>query len=166
MKDINELKSKLENVRPVEWDDFPDINLYKDQVVAYLKRQLIGLDEDGQLTPAMISNYVKDKLLPKAQGKKYNRNHLALLTKICLLKQVLTVKDINLLLNEDNKKKSVEESYASFVESLDQCLLESARKLESSLAEEDIVDLAFRFAIESYSAKLVCENLIAIIGEK
>lgn len=166
MKDLIELKERLENERPVKWDEFPDINLYKDQVVVYLKRQLIGLEKDGQLTPAMISNYVKDKLIPKAEGKKYSRDHLALLTEICLLKQVLTVKDIDLLLKEDNKNTGIEGSYGDFLKVLDKSLLESASRLESNTKEKDIIDMAFRFAIESYSAKLVCENLISIIRGK
>ena len=101
MEELKLLKQRLETERPVEWEDFPDINLYKDQVVAYLKRQLIDMEGDGQLTPAMMSNYVKDKLLPKADGKKYNREHLALLTEICLLKQVLPVRDIGPLLRAE-----------------------------------------------------------------
>ena len=119
MEELESLKRRLETERPVEWENFPDIGLYKDQIVAYLKRQLINTESDGQLTPAMISNYVKDKLLPKADGKKYNREHLALLTEISLLKQVLPVKDIGYLLSAETENNSIESFYGNFTEVLD-----------------------------------------------
>ena len=40
---INELVSRLENSRPESWDKIPDIDLYMDQVIGYMKRQHIGL---------------------------------------------------------------------------------------------------------------------------
>lgn len=166
MDKLIELKERLKTERPVEWNDFPDINLYKDQVVVYLKRQLIHLEKEGQLTPAMISNYVKDKLLPKADGKKYNKEHLALLTEICLLKQVLAVKDIDLLLKEENTSTSSEDSYTRFIGNLDKAIAEAASKVETDCNRKAIIDMAFKFAIESYSAKLICESLIAIIREQ
>lgn len=166
MDAVAKFKERLEKERPVEWKDFPDINLYKDQVVMYLKRQLIHLEKEGQLTPAMISNYVKDKLLPKADGKKYNKEHLALLTEICLLKQVLAVKDIDLLLKDENVSADANGFYASFIGKLDKALSKTAGEVETDCDRKAIIDMAFKFAIESYCAKLICENLIAIIREE
>ncbi|MBF1332199.1 MAG: DUF1836 domain-containing protein, partial [Mogibacterium diversum] len=75
---INELVSRLENSRPESWDKIPDIDLYMDQVIGYMKRQHIGLECEGEetLTPAMINNYMKSSLLPRAHGKKYDREHI------------------------------------------------------------------------------------------
>ena len=36
----------------------------------------------------MVNNYTKNALVPRAEGKKYNRDHLAYLTFVCILKQV------------------------------------------------------------------------------
>ncbi len=167
MDELKRLKDMLEGRRPVEWEGFPDIGLYKDQVVSYLKRQLINPEDDGQLTPAMISNYIKDKLLPKADGKKYNKEHLAILTEISLLKQVLQVKDIRFLLNEETQNKNTREFYEDFIKSLDKSLGDIAGRLDADSCDgeskSDIVDMAFNFAIESYCAKLVCESLIKIL---
>lgn len=166
MEELKLLKQRMENERPVEWSNFPDINLYKDQVVAYLKRQLIHLESEGQMTPAMISNYVKDKLLPKADGKKYSKKHLAVLTEICLLKQVLTVRDMGVLLQEDAQENNPESFYTNFTAILDKALSETASKIDISAENEEILDLALEFAIESYCSKLACESLIALIREK
>ncbi len=162
MDELKTLEQELKEERPVAWEDFPDLNLYKDQVVVYLKRQLINIEGDGQLTPAMISNYVKDKLLPKAEGKKYTREHLAVLTEICLLKQVLSVRDIGFLLEAGAKNRHPEDFYTDFIKVLDDALKDTADKVDMNSEKEEIIDLALKFAIESYCAKLACEKLIAL----
>ena len=65
---IKELIYRLEHSRPENWDKIPDIDLYMDQIIGYMKRQHIGLEFDGDesLTPAMINNYMKSDLLPRA----------------------------------------------------------------------------------------------------
>ena len=41
VEEIRELKERLERERPVEWEAFPDIGLYMDQLISYMPRQLI-----------------------------------------------------------------------------------------------------------------------------
>lgn len=69
-----------------------------DQLISYMPRQLIHYGEGEALTSAMVNNYIKDGALPRADGKRYSRTHLAYLTAICALKQVLSVKDAGALL--------------------------------------------------------------------
>ena len=89
MEELKELKARLETQRPVEWEGLPDLSLYMDQVIGYMPRQLIQYGEEERLTSAMVNNYIKDGLLPRAEGKRYGRRHLAYLTAICALKQEL-----------------------------------------------------------------------------
>ena len=98
MEEIRELKERLERERPVEWEAFPDIGLYMDQLISYMPRQLIHYGEGESLTSAMVNNYIKDGAMPRAEGKRYSRTHLAYLTALCALKQVLSVKYAGLLL--------------------------------------------------------------------
>ena len=98
MEEIRELKERLEGERPVEWEALPDIGLYMDQLISYMPRQLIRYGEGESLTSAMVNNYIKDGAMPRAEGKRYSRTHLAYLTALCALKQVLSVKDAGLLL--------------------------------------------------------------------
>ena len=100
MKELMQLKDILTKERPASWEEFPDIGLYKDQVVTYVSRQLISFNDEDSLTSSMINNYIKDKLLPRADGKKYSKEHLAGLIEICILKQALPVRDIGLLLQQ------------------------------------------------------------------
>ena len=89
MEELEELKNRLEQQRPAPWEALPDLNLYMDQVIGYMPRQLIRYGEEEWLTSAMVNNYIKDGLLPRAEGKRYSRTHLAYLTAICALKQAL-----------------------------------------------------------------------------
>ena len=100
MEELKQLKDVLTRERPASWKEFPDIGLYKDQVVAYISKQLIRFDDEELLTSAMINNYIKDKLLPRADGKKYSKEHLAGLIEICILKRVLSVRDTGFLLQQ------------------------------------------------------------------
>ena len=147
MEELEELKKRLEEERPMVWDGFPDIGLYMDQVISYVSRQLITYDGGETLTPAMVNNYIKDGLLPRADGKKYARTHLAYLTAICALKQVLSVKETRALLAADRKGRTAEELYAMFYEEL-------------SLA---LPRLALRLALRSYADKLACERILGLI---
>ena len=98
MDELQELKSRMEQERPVLWDDLPDIALYMDQLISYMPRQLIRFDGGPALTPAMVNNYIKDGLVPRAEGKRYGPIHLGYLTAVVALKQVLTVRDIGALM--------------------------------------------------------------------
>ena len=101
MHDLNELRQRLQTQRPVPWDQLPDFALYMDQVLSYMDRQVIRFGDDDALTAAMVNNYTKSGLVPRAEGKKYSREHLAYLTAICVLKRVLSAKDMDLLFREE-----------------------------------------------------------------
>ena len=67
MEELRELKTRMESQRPAEWEALPDLNLYMDQVIGYMPRQLIQYGEGERLTSAMVNNYIKDGLLPRAE---------------------------------------------------------------------------------------------------
>ena len=81
------------------WESFPDIELYMDQVVAVMEKALelynkSGSEESKLITPSIINNYVKLKIIPAPHKKRYNREHLAYLVMICILKQTLAISSI------------------------------------------------------------------------
>lgn len=75
------------------WQDLPDIELYMDQLVTYIERQLefLVVNDDKLITPSMVNNYVKLNLIPKPVKKRYRKEHLAYLTAITVLKQVMPI---------------------------------------------------------------------------
>ena len=101
MEEISAFRRQLETHRPADWETLPDFPLYMDQVLSYMERQTIRLDESDALTASMVNNYTKNALVPRAEGKKYNRDHLAYLTFVCILKQVMSVRDMDLLIRTE-----------------------------------------------------------------
>ena len=55
MEELKELKERMEAQRPADWDSLPDLNLYMDQVIGYMPRQLIQYGEEERLTSAMVN---------------------------------------------------------------------------------------------------------------
>ena len=98
MNELMDLKERMEHERPAQWHELPDIALYMDQIIAYMPRQLIRFDDREALTSAMVNNYIKDGLVPRAAGKRYGPIHLGYLTAVCALQKVLSVRDIGILL--------------------------------------------------------------------
>lgn len=165
---MEEIKKILETARPNDWQDIPDIDLYMDQVLSYMKRQHIGLEVDETLTAAMVNNYIKKGLLPRAKGKRYGREHIGYLTAICLLKQVISVTETGTLLQQETKEKTVEEFYSSYTGILDREFASVSKALEEeeNCDEEHLADLALKLAISSYGQKLACQHIIKQLEEK
>lgn len=164
LEEIKDLKLRMSQERPVEWGDLPDLNLYMDQVVSYLPRQLIHYGEGESLTPAMVNNYIKDGMLPRAQGKKYDRTHLSYLTAICALKPVLSVKEMCQLLQACSVEKEPEALYDMFRAELDVALKETASSLPETIPAEDLPRLALGLALRSYADKLACERILDMLS--
>lgn len=166
MEEIRELKERLERERPVEWDAFPDIGLYMDQLISYMPRQLIHYGEGESLTSAMVNNYIKDGALPRAEGKRYSRTHLAYLTAICALKQVLSVKDAGALMAAAAQGRGPEELYDLFRQELDTALDITAGTLDADAAPEDLPRLALALALRSYADRLACERMLELLRRR
>lgn len=164
MEELRELKGRLENMRPAEWDALPDIGLYMDQLISYMPRQLIHYGEDECLTSAMVNNYIKDGALPRAAGKRYSRTHLAYLTAICALKRVLSVKNTARLLSAAAEGQEPEELYALFAQELDQALDMTAGCLDGEAEKGELPRLALALALRGYANQLACERVLDIMA--
>ena len=88
---------EIEAIHLPLWDELPDFHLYMDQLVPFVNDHCAFLqitDDDKLLTPAMINNYVKQRIMPKPVKKRYSRVHLAYLMVLVSLKPVLSIQDI------------------------------------------------------------------------
>ena len=164
--DIRDIKKLFGEERPSNWGDILDIDLYMDQIVGYMERQHIGFRVSENLTGAMVNNYVKQNIMPKASGKKYNREHVAYLTAICLLKQIVPVKDVGYLLENQISKDTTSQFYKKYVSVLDEKLTLTNDKIDKSMTNDEIAELALELAISSYTQKLACECLLNYINDK
>jgi len=164
MEELEELKKRLTEDRPASWDELPDIPLYMDQVVGYLSRQLISFEESDVLTPAMINNYIKDGLVGRANGKKYGPEHLAYLTAITAMKQVLSVREMRALVELGREGRDTRQLYDFFCQTLDQALAGAAGSLDPGIPEEDLPKLVLSLAMRSYASALACRRVLAVMA--
>lgn len=163
----NEFIEKISNMRPAEWESMPDIQLYMDQVLLYMERQHIGLSVGEELTSAMVNNYIKKGLLPRAKGKRYEKEHIAYLTMICMFKQILSVPETDNLLKLLLENADTEDVYARYRLELDEKLKEMAEIIKKDYNAEERAKLALSLAVNSYVSKLVCEEIINYnVGDK
>ncbi len=164
---LQAFSQRLRTQRPARWEQLPDFALYMDQVLSYMDRQVLRLDEDDPLTSAMVNNYTKNGLVPRAEGKKYGREHLAYLTAICTLKRVMSARDMDLLIREELREDhSAESGYAAFLSSLDRALTSTADAMEAYKEDASLADAAIHFALISYAAELASSRYVALLRQK
>lgn len=166
MEELAELKQQLARQRPDGWDDLPDIPLYMDQVVGYLARQLVSVGDGDALTSAMINNYIKDGLVERANGKKYGQEHLAYLTAITALKQVMSVREMKVLTTVGREMRAPQRQYEYFCQYLDQAMAEAADRLDEDTSDHDLPKLVLDLAMRSYAYGLACHRALVILAQR
>ena len=164
VEELLDLKDRMERERPTPWEELPDLALYMDQIISYMSRQLIHFDQGEGLTSAMVNNYIKDGLVPRADGKRYGPVHLGYLTAVCALKKVLPVRDIGALLSAGQQTgKDNETLYHYFCAALDRALTDTAQTIDGDAQRGDLARMALDLALRSYAAQLACARILDIL---
>ena len=99
---IRNILERVSGIGYVKPEDIPNIDLYMDQVTTFMEAQLAHskrYKDDKILTKTMINNYAKNNLLPSPVKKRYSREHLLVLIFIYYFKNILSINDIQTLLN-------------------------------------------------------------------
>ena len=160
--DINTLRDDIDSWEPVKWEGLPDIDLYMDQVVTYLRRQLALFQDDSEaslVTRSIINNYVKDGIVPRPVNKRYAREQLSALMMACVLKRVLPMQQVKQLLRPGDQ-----ESYAAFSLGLKKALSREAEALER-MEGESLQDLALDYALRAAANCLMADRLLSKVKE-
>ncbi|MBQ0000158.1 MAG: DUF1836 domain-containing protein [Clostridiales bacterium] len=181
LEHIFSLISGLDHIRP---EDIPSIELYMDQVTTFMENQLNSTrryPDDKILTKTMINNYAKNKLLPPPEKKKYTDEHILLLVFIYYFKNILSINDIQTLLDPITEKffhgEAKDMSYIyeevfslekNQIERLKKDLMRSFHAAESVFKEEEGEDreylVTFSFicllSFDVYLKKMMIERLI------
>lgn len=104
---LNSILSSFSRIEHVKAEDIPNIELYMDQVTTFMESHLAKTKrypEDKVLTKTMINNYAKNNLLPPPDKKKYSKEHMLILLFIYHFKSILSITDIQTLLNPLTEK--------------------------------------------------------------
>ena len=98
---IKNIMEAFKNDSLIPANAFPRMDLYNDQVTGFLNEQLkIYKESEGDpvITKTMISNSIKNNMLPKPDRKKYSHDHMILLAMIFYLKSTFQMSEIELIL--------------------------------------------------------------------
>ena len=139
------------------WEQLPQIALYMDQILLVLGEILAPLstEDNPMVTATMINNYVKMKLTPPPEKKKYTREHLAWFLLICLMKQVFSMQEIAALKARLLEQESLQQGYNRFCAELE------LRLQEPDGQDTPDCDPALSAAIRAVVCKLRTQQFLA-----
>ena len=182
---LNSILDSLSRIDHAKLEALPDINLYMDQVITFMEKELYPTkrhEEDPILTKTMVNNYVKNNLLPPPEKKKYSKEHVLMLIFIYYFKNILSINDIQTLLTPITQEyfKSMTEKDMTYIynevfsmekeqiESLKKDLLRKYKTAQDTFGDADEEDQAnlkrFSFicllSFDVYVKKMMIEHII------
>lgn len=94
--EARELARRMACAHIMRIDEMPRIELYLDQVLALVSQGLsfMALPGEELLTGSMVNNYVKQRVVPAPQRRRYTRRHVATLIFVCSFKRVFSISQI------------------------------------------------------------------------
>ena len=165
-----EMSAALRGYALPRWEDFPDLEIYMDQMIVLINRYLKFQDSEKNVTASMINNYVKARLMPPPVRKKYGRAHLAYLVVICTLKDALGMAVIEQMFPPGMEGELLRERYNAFVANQVKAYHFVADNIDSVaiplLQEENrisdrIHDLVMQVGVSANIAKNIAERFAA-----
>ena len=113
--------AQISEFRMPRYREIPDVGLYLDQTVQLVNSCFRGFP-GVELTPSMVSNYVKKGVISHPVKKKYSREQLASLIYIVLSKNVLSLENIDTLFQMQRAHCTAAEAYDYFCDEMENCL--------------------------------------------
>lgn len=162
--------NELNNFSFKKYHELPEIELYMDQVVTFLEKQLNIFQTtslDKQITSSMINNYVKGDVISAPISKKYNREHLAAIEEVVTLKQVLTIAEVKQILdssyNESPEKGEIFDSFNDSTNNKISTAVEEAFKQLNKIDDNDskaLIDLALDFSLTANAYITIAKRIL------
>lgn len=169
LAEIREWAVQIQQYTPISLDRMPELQLYMDQVIAFMEKQLDFYRRNAQsktLTPSMINNYVKESLLDRPVNKRYDRTHLAQLMMISMLKPVLSIADIARLTQAIQPTLDAEQLYMRFSEAQTAAVQSVGQHLEQLFGSDNPTDrsalalLAMQLGLQANAYRIAAEKLL------
>ena len=177
MDNINQSVEKwlneLNNFSFKDYENLPDLELYMEQVINYLERELDIFKTstlDKQITSSMINNYVKGEVLNSPIKKKYNKNHIAAIEQICTLKQVLSIAEVKEILdssyNNEVEKAQIFNAFNKLNNEKISIAVEEAFKNLNNIEENDtegLIHLGLEFALTANAYINITKRILYLV---
>lgn len=166
-KEIVEFADKLtsEAYHFPRWQDFPTVDLYMDQVIELVNNYLsefMSFSENISITPAMINNYVKSKIIPSPVKKRYSRVHIAYIIMVCVLKQTFSFAVIQKIIHADDSEENIIKLYDTFAQIQEIAMKNSIDNIKNAIVndnEEFIMSILSSVNIyKNLAERIVYEN--------
>lgn len=172
LAELKDFARHLQNYHLPRWEELPDFDIYMDQVISLIERYLNILDDgkDTIITSAMVNNYVKLKLIPKPYKKKYNKEHIAFLIAITLLKQILTISEVRDGIAYQASISGTHNAYDLYCEEQEQAFTSCAVQIlkNGHIAAQEDIDyeaMVVKMAARALAQKLVAQKIVYIQRE-
>lgn len=160
------MNKEIKDFHLPRWNELPNIDLYIDQLVTLLEQYLSGyIKNDNEkdekiVTKTMINNYVKQNVIKPPINKKYNKEHVASLFVIFVIKQVYSINDIKKLISLAIETSPIEQAYNRFCSELEKAIrivfAEKNYVKNSKLSEEQYI---LRNVVQSFANKLYVQRV-------
>lgn len=163
----------LNNYKLPAWKELPDIGLYMDQVIALLGQYLDFIPVEDQknkpVTPTTINNYVRLKVMPAPEKRKYYRIHIAYLIMIFTLKQGTSINSLQQLFPATADEEAVRAFYNNYIERLQQVgsyFTAQTREAVKGLldptegSETSVEDVVIQSILTSGFSRIMAEKLL------
>lgn len=174
--ELNQWTEQLKNYETIKLSNMPDIDLYMDQVITFITKQLSNFSKeelDKIITPSMINNYTKDGIIPRPVNKKYNKSHLSSILMLCVFKQILPINDITMFIDKE-KEENIFQLYDTFstmqndlVQKISQRISDSLLEIENSDNDkEQLKKLSMELVIEANILSSFAKKILHTIDDK
>lgn len=134
-KTVQNWVKQIQDIHLPRYEELPNIELYLDQVITYSNqaiRDIFILNSESKedvVTPSMINNYVKNKIMSAPYKKKYKRSHIAFIITITILKHVGSLSDVSLGIKNLTTVLGASLAYNTFIDFIEKALKASASEL-------------------------------------
>ena len=181
-KDQNEIKKAIREKLQLDFitpDEIPEMEMFMEQLTTFMESHLknnLRNENEKTLTKAMINNYTKNRMMPPPVKKRYSREHLIFLIYIYYMKNVLSISDIQKmmepLLSPDMTEEKLFEIYKKTFEmektqyfNIEESVVKAAEITEKKMPSSEDEKLnkmlyIFMLGYDVYSKKRLIEKLI------
>lgn len=159
------ISKSIQSFHLPKYEEIPDSGLYLDQTVQFINGYL-HMFPDLEVTPYMISNYVKKGLISRSTKKLYSREQIAYLIFIAFAKNVLSMENIRLFIDIQIDSYDLTKAYEYFRQELLNVMgyvFGLKKELETVGEEHTSEKLLLRNTIIAVSHKVYLEKICSEI---
>ena len=167
--DKSELMESIKDFHLPKYNEIPNVGLYLEQTSKYISEALSPII-DNAITGSMISNYVKKGLVSNPVKKQYDREQIAYLIFIAVVKNVLSMDDIKLVIDIQKETYKNITAYNYFANELENIIyyvfevkklsaeMEIISSDEKKMLRNIIITVAHKIYLEKYFKKIQEKN--------